>query len=202
MKMEIRDPAAPNDGQLTTQSAFSTDTYSLKNETFLFGYKDSGNTIHLGFRTQARVVGYGSGYLDGMFAIMPKYGLSAIDSSIALYTPIKLLGDDKPIEQVFPSGTGGNIVDLALNPVRTEHPYLIDGNNGVWLFDALTGRSRQLATLDHPHRLALGGRDQKLYVVLDRQLVCLEGDGSVRKRAPLSVPLDAIAFDGSRGLLM
>jgi hypothetical protein len=193
--MEIRDPAAPSDGMLTTQSTFSTEAYQVKRELAWYGYKDTSNVIHITLRTQDKVLSYGSGYLDGVMAIWPKFGLLPYDSSIVLNFPVKFRDVEKPALQIFPSATGGKILDMALNPIRTQHPYLIDGSDAVWLFDAVTGQSSRLAAVEHPRRLVLGGHELRPYVLLDKALVCLAGDGSVRKRLPLPAPLDAIAFD-------
>lgn len=200
--MQIRDPAAPSDGMLTTQSTFSTESYKVKRELAWYGYTDSSNVVHISLREQDKVLSYGSGYLDGLMAIWPKFGLLPYDTSIVLNFPVKLQDVEKPALQVFPSATGGKILDMALNPIRTQHPYLIDGSNAVWLFDAVTGQSTRLASLERPRRLVLGGRELRPYVLLENAVVCLAGDGSVRKRLPLPAPLDAIAFDDRANRLL
>ena len=196
----IRDPA--NDNQLTTQSTFSAESYNITNVKGTFGYTDKNNVTHTFQRTQSRLIGYGSGYLDAYFAISPKYGLTASDDSLILLKFIKLLGSDQPERMTFRSATGGMITDLAIHPEQTKHPYLVENSDTIWQIDTLTGLSSKFAAVEKPKRIVFGGRQQNLYALLPQQLVYLDRDGVQRQTATLRTPLDAIAFDDRKQRLV
>ena len=198
--MGIRDPA--NDNQLTTQSPFATDSYNITNVYGTFGYEDKNGVTHTYKRTQSRVMGYGSGYLDEYFTISPKFGLTASDDSLILIKLINLLGQDQPERLTFTSSTGGKISDLAVHPELTKHPYLVEGSNTIWQVDTLTGQSSSFAVVDNPRRIVFGGPKQSLFALLPRHLISLDRDGVQQRRALLPTPLDAIAFDESKKRLV
>jgi streptogramin lyase len=95
--------------------------------------------------------------------------------------PIKLVGDDSPVQSdyvSFPSGDGAAITDVAISPEGTKHVYLTDSSDTVWQVDSLTGRSAPLATVSRPEKLVYGGPEQRLFVLTADQLVALGRDGS------------------------
>src|SRR5262245_6606030 len=198
--MGIRDPA--NDSQYTTQSTFATDYYYVSDVYGTFGYTDNNNVTHTFKRTQSRVIGYGSGYIDAYFAISPKYGLTASDDSLILIKFIKLLDWDQPERMIFKSATGGRIHDLAIQPEQTRHPYLVENSDAIWQIDTMTGLSSKFAAVEKPKRIVFGGPDQNLYALLPQHLVCLDRNGAQRQIALLRTPLDAIAFDESKKRLV
>jgi hypothetical protein len=188
----IHDPAAPNDGQLGSQSQFATETYPVVDT---FGIFDGWPRIH------DRLVGSGSaakgGFIDGYFAIKPKQAFVVNDSTILIYIPFNFVDPEAAGQKVFESATGAKIVDFAVHPERTRHPYLIEGDDIVWQLDAVTGQSTRLAKVQGAKRLVIGGPEQNLYVLGERQLVCLDRDGERRTATRLSArtPVDAIAWD-------
>jgi hypothetical protein len=181
----INDPASPDDNNETWQSTFDDNLHNVSNVTKSFDYK----TMSLG-----KMSGYDTGYIDGYYAIKPLGGLTPDENEILLYIPKSILSNE-PLLKTFPTGTGGNVLDLFQDPVRETHPYLIEGNSGVWQLDTLTGRSTRLATLESPKRVLVGGRGLNTYVLEDQRLVCLGPTGVVEKQTPLPRGLDAITLD-------
>src|SRR5205823_5066866 len=81
-------------------------------------------------------------------------------------------------------------------------PYLIQGDNSVWMLNPLSGQSSRLATLNQqPQRLIFGGPKQNLFVLSSGSLVSLDWHGRQVGSLALKAPLDAIAFDDSHGRL-
>lgn len=196
----IRDPASPNDGQTMSQAAFKTDVYQVKDISGNFGYQDASNVNHVWQRTQSRIVDFGSAYMDGILAITPKFGLVAQPGRFRLVRLFVPPGD--PVEFTFQPAAAKNILDLAINPVRTSHPYLLDGSNAIYLLDVLTGQSRPFATLPTaPRRLVYGGNKQLLYVLTAQTLNVFDRRATQLASKVLAKPLDAITFDGKRNVV-
>src|SRR5206468_4128707 len=98
--------------------------------------------------------------------------------------------------QRFPTPTSHNVLDIALNPIRPRHPYLVEESDAVWQLDALTGASSEFARLETgPLRLTYGGTDESLYVLTPHQLQRFDRQGRRTDNVGLQQPLDAIAFD-------
>ena len=190
----LRDPANPNDGATFDQSKFSTDVYHVVDEIHTFG----GET-----RAQSRVEGLAeNAFIDGYFSIKPKHGLTADRTLLQLIRPIHLQLENgtasPPAVTSFQSATGGNVLDVAIHPERTTHPYLIEGDNTIWQIEALTGESTRFATVGNPKRLTFGGREQSLYVLLPNHVIALGTDARQKARVLLPEPLADIAYDGVR----
>jgi hypothetical protein len=186
----FRDPASPNDGMLDTQSTFATDKYGVVDE---LNYFDGEH------RVQSRTVGLGKhGYLDGFFTVKPKWSVVTDKGTLIVLKPIHLSGDDSaPTETISRYAAAGRVLDIALSPEGTNHPYLVDGDNTIWQLDELTGRSSRFATVGNPRQLVFGGRDQKLYVLLPRHVISLNTEGREQDRTLLREPLADIAWDAS-----
>jgi hypothetical protein len=191
----FRDPASPNDGVLDTQSNFTTDNYGVVDE---LNYFDGEH------RVQSRTVGLGKhGYLDGFFTVKPKWSVVTDKGTLIILKPIHLNGDDSaPTETISRFPAPGRVLDIALSPERTSHPYLVEGDNTIWQLDELTGRSTRFATVGNPRRLVFGGRDQKLYVLLPRHVISLDTEGREQDRTLLREPLADIAWDASAARLV
>jgi hypothetical protein len=140
--------------------------------------------------------------MDGYFAIIPKFGLSFTASEILLYRPIQLSSREQRVVHRFSIPGGRNVLDLALNPTRVRHPYLIEGSDGVWVLDVLTGESTEFARVKDPLRLTYGGPDENLYVLNPHHLECFDRTGRRTRNTGLQRPLDAIAFDGKNHRLV
>src|SRR5262245_13381046 len=148
--MGIHDPASPDDGDLVSQSPFTTDLYNVIE--VLGPFAD-------GYRTQSQPLGMGgnTAFLDEYFAITPLFGLAADQDQLIFLTPIQFTSWEKPVSQRYSSATGGRVLDVAIAPEGTRHPYLIEGDNNVWQIDRVTGQSSRLAAVDGPQRLTFGG---------------------------------------------
>jgi streptogramin lyase len=201
-KMTIHDPARPKANSSSTQSPFSPEEYDVDEVAGDFGYEDSDGVAHTKYRTQGRVAGYGSGYLDGYLMISPKFGLTASENTIIKLNFHHLLGVAQQSETVFQSATGGKVIDLAVHPEGAAHPYLIEGSDAVWMLDTIANVSRQIAAVEKPKRIVFGGREQSLYVLGAKEIVKLDRNGVPQRRRPLRTPVDAVAFDESRGRLV
>ena len=188
----VRDPAAPNDQAVFYQSDFSTDEYPVVDSLDYFnGY----------LRLQSRVKDLGSNaFLDGYFAITPKFGLTVQGNTLFWLKPFFLFNENgfsAPIVESFRSPFPGVIVDVAIHPEGTRHPYLVEGDNTIWQIDTLTGASTRFATVDNPSRIVFGGPEQKLYVLLRNHVISLGLDGRQDARVLLDGPLADIAYDGA-----
>jgi len=200
-QVSLRDPAktAPGD-DLFSQSAFTTETYEVKPEL---------STFNGTWRIQDRVVGLGgNGFVDGYYAINPPHALTSEWNVFILLKPWKLQreidppGPPEPPELRFQSANNRPIVDLAVDPVQPNHPYLVEGDSTIWELDALSGRSTALATVDGAKRLILAGPDQNIIVATTNGLVSLSREGQELNRVALSAPLAAIAYDTKRDLVL
>jgi hypothetical protein len=193
----LHDPATPNGGSAISQSAFATDVYHVIEQT---------DTFNGSKRTQSRIENIGSNaFMDGYVTIKAKYGLTANQNTLLLFRPILLAHDGlptKPVVQSFSSIARRNIVDLAVHPERTTHPYLVEGDNTIWQIDALTGESTRFATVGNPTALTFGGPQQYLYVLLPNHIVAFDVDGRQQARVLLPEPLTDIAYDSSRSRLV
>jgi hypothetical protein len=179
------DPA--DDSDKSTQSPFTVSSHGVHEVTGIFDGVQ---------RTFSRVEDFGSAYLDEYFAIRPKFALSADLNFLYLNYPIQLdPGPERAVTRKVRSATGGAVLDLAISPEGTRHPYLIAGSDTVWQLDSITGQSSPLAHVDHPQHLVYGGADQSLYVLTDRQLIRLGRDGRQVGQTPLDSALDAMASD-------
>jgi hypothetical protein len=186
-----------------TQSDFKTESYAADDVTDTFGYMGSAGAYY-DMRTQTRInapYSLGHGFLDGFLAIIPKYSLSRSLKLIIINSPVSL-GMDRSQTRSYRSPTGGDIRDLAIDPISTKHPYLVEGSNAVWLLDVLNGESSRLASVDAPLRLVLGGPERTVYVLTPDEIIALGRDGTELQRRRVPAPLDALAFDESRTALV
>jgi hypothetical protein len=184
----VRDPAAPNDGKLMSQSPYATEYYPVVD---VLGKFDGWP------RYQSRIVGYGSAYMDEYFAVRPRFGLTADPGNhIVLHLSVDWFGSE--LTKTFSTPGDKKLLDIAVSPERTSHPFLLEGDDTIWQIDAITGECSWLADSEGPRRLAFGGPEQSLFVLLPRHLVRLDRDGAEVGRVRLRHPVDAIAFDELR----
>jgi len=90
----IHDPAS-DDGNLNAQGTFTRENYAIANEI---------NTLDGGFpRIVSRMVGYGSGRIDGYRAILPIFGLTTSPSSFTInFTSFAGFGGAAPANSSIP----------------------------------------------------------------------------------------------------
>lgn len=192
----LNDPARPDDGMITTQSAFVADQTDFHPQTQYFcGQDANGFPAGCYERTQDRLSFTGSGYLDGYLAIFPKYGFTADLGDLVILKPIHFSNRRENTVQRIRPAVAGRIVDLARNPVRLEHTYLVENSDEVWALDVLSGQSRKFAKVKSPLRLTWGGVNETLYVLKHEQLQSFDAKGRRTGNIGLQRPLDAIAFD-------
>jgi hypothetical protein len=193
------DPAA--DTNLTSQSTFTETQRNVHEVTGTF----SGIQT-----TLSRFDNYGSAYLDNYLSIRPEFALAANNNFIYFNFPIQLQGDlsqlqggqSRAVTESFSTATGGKVIDLAVSPEQTKHPYIVAGSNTIWQIDDRTGQSTMLATVRNPERLVYGGPDQSLYVLTNKQIVQLGRNGQTDGEIELSVPIDTMAYDSSTNELV
>jgi hypothetical protein len=187
----LHDPATGAPDKVS-QSTFSTEFYFTKDVQGLFGWQEDDGTKHLNTRTQSRVLGTESGYLDGYTYITPKFGLTFANDHLVLLKPVDFLDGDA--ESVRPMAAPGPVTDLAVSPLGSKEPFLVEGSNAVWALDGLTGRVERVAGVPHPRKLVVAGR--RLYALLDRKLVEIGGGGP---KARVKVPdgIDDVVYDAA-----
>src|SRR5439155_27237400 len=132
-----------------------------------------------GTRTQSQVLGYGaSTYLDGAILIAMNSAVSVHSQYISIDNASPLYGWNRPTHSEFRSGTGGTVLDLAIEPGLRSVPYLLEGDNSVWMLNPLSGQSSRLATLNQqPQCLIFGGPKQNLFVLSSGSRVSLDWHG-------------------------
>lgn len=154
----INDPAS-DDGNLSTQGTFTRENYGIQNQVVIMDGVP---------RNASKMVGYGSGYIDGYRAIMPIFGLATSPSGTTInITALAALGNFMP-----PSGSinvGSTIHDMqlsadALSVVALTKTGSITAISTITRFDIATGQS------DFSHtqggdikRLALGRKGQLFF---------------------------------------
>jgi hypothetical protein len=196
----VHDPAAPNDAQVTTQSAFQVDSYQVTPAVGTYGWIDEAGVEHTFGATADRVQLYGSAYLDGYYAIRAKLFVTAVGPEIYMYWPYP----DKPRPDVFRSPTDDPVIDVALHPQATRHPFLVDDSSTVWQFDTVTGEVDAFASVPGARRIVFG-KDQTLYALTaSGTIVGLDRNGRAvkRGRAAGGLTLDAIAYDEANDRLV
>ncbi len=198
----IRDPARDT-ADLFTQSTYNT---TMINTTDVFQIFD-------GFlRTQSRLEGYGSGYLDGAIVIKPKVAFSSINGTLSFLSPIALFNtENHKADNEFRTEDGSVVADLTLDPIAVNSPYIKAGVNGIWQMDHITGQSALLPDLGvgetgevlpiAPLKIEMGGNDRQLFVLQSRILTRLSRTGKYETAVALRQPLVAIRWNAKMGQL-
>ena len=191
----VRDPFQPTTDD-TVQSPYATDQWSVSPAaTPGKGYAVSG----VPYQPQ---IGY-SIYFNGYLSIEPKKIITLLGAQLVLDPPLNL-NTSRPIPvRRFTSPGRRPIVDAALAPDGVRHPFLVRGSRAVWQVNRVNGRTTKLA--DGPagaSHLAFGGPAMTLFVAGSKQLVALDRAGKQVGSAPLSQPLDALAFNSRTNRLV
>ncbi|MBL9147141.1 MAG: hypothetical protein JNM94_00460 [Phycisphaerae bacterium] len=104
----INDPAS-DDGDLSSQGTFSREEYPISNQVVVVDGMP---------RTMSKMVGYGSGWIDGYRAIIPIFGLTTSPNQFVLnYVNFAALGAETPVNLSVDLGT--TIHDLQILPDAT-----------------------------------------------------------------------------------
>lgn len=205
--MGMNDPAnAEHPTNFFAQAPFTEDDYTITDVAANYGYVDDSSGISIAYfwsRTQSVIDSYGSGIIDGAQYTRAKFAFSIpIETPEVIWiNPIDIVSHnfDTGPERSF--RLESHPADIAINPTRTEHPYIPGGLNEIRMLDMLTGETRHFADVRLPRRLVLGGRNLDLYVLKDEGLVLFPMGGG-RLDMPLRDPLAAIAFDDRTNALV
>jgi hypothetical protein len=170
----------PGDEQanLFTQSAVAEQTYEIDRRIRLVGGQA---------RAIDKLVGYGSGYLDAYFVIIPTQGLStSIDlSDLLIIKPYKFTFDDSPLIEPVPAP--GVITSLNQSPyapwsVVTTGPIVGGPPSAAWRFDPDTRAFTPLLEFSDAQR-AVFDRFGRYYVLDAATIRCFNffGDNPVEE---------------------
>jgi len=170
-----RDPSS-DEGDWTWQSPFTTETFAVQNR-WVF---PSHGIIP---RYMAKVVGYGSGYIDGYIAIRPLFTLTSHPGFpiLVLKNAFVLDGSAVPIQVEYESLECNQIVDMSLLLDNLSYGCIINPDvaepNQLWIVNALTGEPRVVdnASLNDPRSVVVG-RYGDLYVMDGNDLVKINPD--------------------------
>jgi len=165
-----RDPNS-DEGDWTWQSPFTTETFAVENR---FVWPSHG----LIPRYMAKVVGYGSAWIDGYTAIRPLFTLTSHPGFpiLVMKQAFVLDGSAIPIYVEYESLECNQIVDMRLLLDNNEYGCIINPDvaepNQLWIVNALTGEHRVVdnASLNDPRRVDVG-RYGDLYVMDGNDLV-------------------------------
>jgi hypothetical protein len=190
-----RDPAS-DEGTYTTQSPFSTETYTLSPYTATF----DGNS-----RTEYRVNNFNysgnSGFIDGYIVITPKYALTAApgDYEFDLYSFSLVTGASARPAHV--AATGG-ILHAGLHPSMSKAVYLtipdLQQYSELRVLDPLSGQSVLIQSAVEGAQKVAVSRHRRAYV-LDQYGIGLHGYDLDQVQAPYvaTMPqyLNTVAYD-------
>jgi hypothetical protein len=195
-----RDPAAPSDGEITTQSTFANKKYSVTEKVIAASQSISGVRAQdvLNFDpTKPK-----NAYLDGIISLRPKWGLSYIDTGSTLHiqhsiaAPFVGWGGQADTTLAW---NGAAILDLVSAP-GGDFAYLATVGDGsvanLVALDLADGSAEPLLNLPGAQKL-LVGRDLSLYAANKEKLTRInlysEPPSFYTVFAPSS--FDALAFD-------
>lgn len=165
-EITIHDPANEQ-SNLFTQSPALQQTYDIEPR-FRF--------VNGGPRVIDKMVGYGSGYIDSYFAIVPLTGLAtSVDfTTLLLLNPLTFTFDDTPDVVQIPAP--GIITALAPSPtdpssIVTTAPIPGGPGSTIWKFDPETREFESLLEVDDA-QAAVFDRFGRLYVLDGRTIRC------------------------------
>ncbi|MHC4977076.1 MAG: hypothetical protein ACYTF7_10805, partial [Planctomycetota bacterium] len=172
-KISIRDPADDND-DLTTQSTFVSQEYDIAEEYVIYQGK---------FRWMDKLVGYGSGRLDGLTAFKPLQGLTTDSDglSIWLHLPNKFGWDSSASLRTFDlNEIGHKASDIEEIPGSLEIAYIKphigrDDVSSIWKLNPITGVHEHIIDAPFAQEIEFG-RFRQLYVRMPDKLQCINID--------------------------
>lgn len=177
----------------TTQSPFKENFSGFEGVQASFCYYDNGFICST--RTQDKLDYMDSAYVQGFIAVIPKYGLVYSSDELIILNPKIISGMEREqIKHIHPF-PGKKILDAEINPLRIQHPFIVEGSNTIWMLDSLLGTSTEFATVENPQRLIYGGKRDHLYVLSKDKITKLDREGHAEKVVNLEFALDEIAFD-------
>ncbi|MCA9290934.1 MAG: hypothetical protein KDA25_07385 [Phycisphaerales bacterium] len=194
----LNDPAS-DDGNLNTQGTFARQNYSIQDESvFVFS---GGIPVP---RTMSKIVGYGSGYIDGYRVLIPLFGLTTNPlptlTQVLTYHPYGF-GNDAPAPNLT-INLAGVAQFFTMHPEALSALYSVQTGmaapvSTLYEVDLQTGVSTPVASqVGTGHGLA-AGRQGLVYNVVNQTLYCRNphvpstGIPSV----PLPGPIVAMDYD-------
>lgn len=188
----INDPAS-DDGDLDVQGTFSRENYPAVNENVVAdGY----------FRTATKMVGYGSGYIDGYRAIMPLFGITNITLNLSKIKIKKLtiLGAEQ--KEIIEWDLAGPALLTAIDADPTQLWYMFKTGAGAPIsnlhrFNIVTGESTPVVSeLGNMSALAIG-RQGLVYSVNGLTLTCLDTapKDPIKVQRTVPGPVQAMDYD-------
>lgn len=196
-----RDPGS-HEGDLASQSPFSTETYAVE-ETFVLPIQ------YLFPRTMSKIVGYGGngrqGYIDSLTVILPLFSLTTIPDLSALirHEVLSFAGTDIeiPPEYYFPAEA--TMVDMDFHPDGKVMAVLEDAAGAARLYciDLLTGEvvpcDDGMGLVD-PKQVTVG-RLRDIFVLDGNDIVRIRADQDPPQtwRRPLPAPVSGMVYDGA-----
>src|SRR5262249_33520381 len=134
----------------------------------------------------------------------------SVGKSLYIQSPVHLFNqENSQTFQSFSSLTGGNVLDIAFDPISTKIPYLIEGQSAPFEFDILTGQSGPLPLMDalgmplalKPQRMVIGGPDRNLYILEANQISKFSRKGQLLKQIPTRVTLRSMTYNSFKNQL-
>jgi hypothetical protein len=134
--------------------------------------------------------------IDGWTAITPLFALSnVVAGSITKYTADAATG--RVERRDFPLPFGGDIVELALDPSAPFATVIAEASGQVWTLDLVDGTWQQTPGVSGAHRLAYGGRRQRLFVATGRDIAAFDDEGNRVAALDAGVRIDALTYDAN-----
>ena len=202
-QLSVNDPYTQSNFSLdpgTTQSSFKENFSGFEGVQASYCYYDNGFVCST--RTQDKLDYMDSAYVQGFIAVIPKYGLVYLNDELIILNPKIISGFEREqIKHIYPF-PGRKILDAAINPLRIQHPFIVEGSNTIWMVDSLLGTSTEFTTVENPQRLIYGGKREHLYVLSKDKITRIDREGKTDKVVDLEVPMDVIAYDEKHQLLV
>ncbi|MCM3874770.1 MAG: hypothetical protein ND895_29090 [Pyrinomonadaceae bacterium] len=182
----VRDPA-DDSTKLRTQSARVRTHAQIKSETRNL----EGETVKV-LRWDLETDPYR--FIDGWMAIIPSFAITnPTDKVIFAHTASF---ETKAIDtKKFNLPFNGPLVDMAIHPSVPGASMIARGSNEIWTLDLARSSWSKTATVSSPQFLTYGGRDRRLFVVQNKEILSFDGTGKALGKLNTGVAIDAISYD-------
>ena len=195
-QLSVNDPYTQSKFSLnpgTTQSPFKENFSGFEGVQPSYCYYDNGFVCST--RTQDKLDYMDSAYVQGFIAVIPKYGLVYVNDELIILNPKIISGMEREqIKHIHPF-PGKKILDAEINPLRIQHPFIVEASNTIWMVDSLLGTSTEFAIVENPLRLIYGGKREHLYVLSKDKITRIDREGKIDKVVELEFPMDVISYD-------
>lgn len=198
INVSLHDPANPNDGNTTTQSAFTDDITNYQDF-----YARWGATLDIikeddkFFRTLQKL-DYSGGYLDNILKITPKFGYTFQNEDIIFMTPNSPTDGrgrpERPPFTVIKTGIGRKIANLAMDPYSELVTFVAEDTNALFTFDPVSKSVSRSIEVSKPRQVVYD-EDGSLILLRDNQLDIYDRLLHRQRNIGLQQRLDTIAYD-------